>query len=691
MVTTEEIKLAGTVVSFETGRIARQASGSVVVRSGDNVLLATVVASMQDRGLDFFPLTVEYREKFAAAGRIPGSVTRREGRITDQEILICRLIDRTIRSLFPKSYKNEVQVQVSVLSADPAADLTTLALLGACVALHLSEAPAAGPVAGMRIVRSADGWTPFATTEQQQDAELNFIVSAGPEGLVMVEGEAREASPQLCRDALEQAIDWLDRLKRVTERLREKAGKPKTIAPATETLPTIAPAIEQALNAALAIAGKTKRRTAIDSARDQITTASETSGELEALHAAFSKRHAEMVRERILHDGTRIDGRGPTDIRSIWSEINWLPRAHGSSIFTRGETQALVTCTLGTADDGMRVFSLDGEQREHFILHYSFPPYSVGECRPLRGPGRREIGHGNLARRGLAAVVPSFESFPYTLRIESEISESNGSSSMATVCGGCLAMLHAGVPLSRSVAGIAMGLVTDGERTAILSDILGDEDHLGDMDFKVVGTSQGVTALQLDNKIGGLDFGILSRALDQAVAGIAHILAEMATTIAEPATEMPKFAPRVLRTAISPDAISVLIGQRGSNIKGIQASSGARVSVDEDGIVSIYAADQATAQKALKLVGRSAGIVQTSKFYNGRITGVKNFGVFVRINDVNEGLVPTAELGDQHSTDQPDFKPDDMVKVQVIGVDDRGKLRLSIRGALGVDETQIEF
>ncbi|MCA8943706.1 MAG: polyribonucleotide nucleotidyltransferase [Planctomycetes bacterium] len=692
--TIETLELAGSKVTFETGRIARQASGAVVVRSGDNVILATVVASSADRGLDFFPLTVEYREKFAAAGMIPGNVMRREGRITDQEVLICRLIDRTIRSLFPKEYTREVQVQVQVMSADPAADLTSLALLGACMALHISEAPAAGPVAGLRIVRENGRWTPFPTQLARARAELEFVVSAGPDGLVMVEGEAKEAPPTRCREALEQALVWLDKVKRTADKLREVAGKPKVSVEAAPTLPELPAEVIRAIEQAVTIAGKAERHQALDQARQTLIASIEDEGMRDDFREAFGKHHSKLVRERILAEGARIDGRGPTDIRPIWSEIGWLPRAHGSAIFTRGETQALVTCTLGTDDDGLRVFELGGERREHFMLHYNFPPYSVGECRPLRGPGRREIGHGNLARRGLAAVVPDFADYPYTLRIESEISESNGSSSMATVCGGCLAMLHAGVPLTRPVAGIAMGLVADAERVAILSDILGDEDHLGDMDFKVVGTREGITALQLDNKIGGLDFDVLSRALDQAVAGIEHILGEMAKTIDAPSAEAPKYAPRVLRSAIMPDSIATLVGPRGTNIRGIQSDTGARVTVGDDGIVHIYAADQATAQKAQRLVGKSVGIVERGKYYSGRVTGVKEFGVFVRINDVTEGLVPNEELRENQrggKASREEFEQDQEVIVRVIGADDRGRLRLSVRAAIGVDEAQVEF
>ncbi|HEB52076.1 MAG TPA: polyribonucleotide nucleotidyltransferase, partial [bacterium] len=390
--------------------------------------------------------------------------------------------------------------------------------------------------------------------------------------------------------------------------------------------------------------------------------------------------------------GRRLDGRGKTDIRTIWSEVGLLPRAHGSALFTRGETQAIVTCTLGSPDDALRPGNLaDDDTKKPFFLHYNFPPYSVGEIRPLRGPGRREIGHGSLARRGLQALVPDAAQYPFTIRIESEITESNGSSSMATVCGASMAMMHAGVPLARPVAGIAMGLISDGERHAVLSDILGDEDHLGDMDFKVVGTAEGITAIQLDNKLGGLPDEVLAQALEQARAGRAHILAEMAKTIAEPA-QPSRFVPRAFHLAIMPDAVGALIGPRGANIKAITAATGARVNVDDDGRVLIYATDQAGAARAREMVQRAAGILQVGRCYRGTVTGVKDFGAFVRINAVNEGLVPLEELDKQRVQRAADVaKEGEEMIVTVLGADDRGRLRLSRRQALGVDEAQIEF
>jgi polyribonucleotide nucleotidyltransferase len=685
------VKIAGTELSFETGRIARQASGAVLGRSGDHVVLATVVVAPGRAGLDFFPLTVEYREKLAAAGRIPGSFNRREGRITDHEILHSRLIDRSIRSLFPKGYRAEVQVQVTVLSAEPGADTTTLAILSACAALHLSAAPADGPAAGLRIVRRGETWSPFPSARERADAELDFVVSYGPNGLVMVEGEAREAAEDVCVAAMTTAGEWLGKVQKAFDTLRQRAGKPKDPLPEAASPGALPDAIEAALAAALAIPGKAERNAAIDAARARLA-AERPDAPPQSLDAAFQGRRSELVRNRIFDGRSRLDGRGPDAIRPIWCEVGWLPRAHGSAIFTRGETQALVTCTLGTDEDGQRIEDLDGSHVEHFLLHYNFPPYSVGEVRSLRGPGRREIGHGALARRGLAAVLPSFAEFPYTIRVESEISESNGSSSMATVCGGCLALMHAGVPLRRPVAGIAMGLVSDGHRTAVLSDILGDEDHLGDMDFKVVGTEVGVTALQLDNKIGGLEPAQLAAAVAQATTGLRHILGEMAKTLSAPASEIAARAPKVSTTSILPESISVLVGPRGANIKSISAESKARVNVDDDGVVRIYAADGQSARKALRLVGKSVGVVRAGGYYTGTVTGVKDFGVFVRINDVVEGLVPRDELHERSDRDAREtLEPGQDVVVRVLGADDRGRLRLSRRAAIGIDEALIEF
>ena len=594
------IQIAGTELTLETGRIARQASGAVLARSGSTVVLATVVVAAGRRGLDFFPLTVEYRERMAGAGRIPGSFMRREGRIADREVLTSRMIDRTIRSLFPDGYRAEVQLQVTVMSSAPNADPTTPAVLAACAALHLSRAPARGPMAGLRIVRHKGRFVAFPSTRERAEGELDFVVSCGPDGLVMVEGEAREISEDTCLEALDTAVGWIERARAAIDKLREARGQPIDEVPAAEPVPELPAEVADELERALELEGKAERNAAVEAARQRLL-GDAPEEEVDARERAFKQGRAELVRERILGRGLRPDGRGPAEIRPIWCETGWLPGAHGSAIFTRGETQALVTCTLGTDENRQLVEDLSGVHYEHFLLHYNFPPYSVGEVRPLRGPGRREIGHGFLARRGLAGLMPDFQTFPYTVRVESEISESNGSSSMATVCGGCLAMFDAGLPLKRAVAGIAMGMITDGKRTVVLSDILGDEDHLGDMDFKVVGTERGITALQLDNKIGGLEREQLARALQQATSGLHHILAAMAATLAEPAAELAAHAPKVSTTTIMPESISILVGPRGANIRGIAGASKARVNVDDDGVVRIYAPDGDAAKKALRL------------------------------------------------------------------------------------------
>ncbi len=686
-----EVRLAGSTVTFETGRIARQAAAAVLARTGDTVVLATLAAADQPRpGASFFPLTVEYREKLAAAGRIPGAYGRREGRISDAEVLMCRLIDRTVRSLFPKGYRCDVQLQVTVMSADPTMDMTSVALLAATAALHLSPLPAKGPAAGLRILQVGDSFLAFPSREKQQQADLDFVVSAGPDGLVMVEGEARETSEDDCAAAMQQAMAWIGKLQKAFEELRNKAGRPKLPAPPEPELPRVPNDVHDALKQVLAkTTEKQARAVAVRKIRDRyleslgdIADADEDAASLAT--DAFDRLRHELVRERILAEGKRPDGRGPGDIRPIWCEVGLLPRTHGSAIFTRGETQSVTTCTLGTPEDALRLENLTGYQEDRFILHYNFPPYCVNEVRPLRGPGRREIGHGNLARRGLQSLLPDNDEFPYTMRMESEITESNGSSSMATVCAGSLALFHAGVPMQRAVAGIAMGLVTDGKRTAVLSDIIGEEDHLGDMDFKVVGTKRGITALQLDNKVGGLSFEQLTDALRQASAGRTHILEQMARTLAEPAKDMPKHAPRVQRTTIMPDSIGLLVGPRGTNIKEIQATTGARVSIDDHGVVLVYAADGPTAEHALQRIHSQVGIVKAGSFYNGTVTGVKDFGAFVRINAVTEGLVPKAEL------DTP-LEEGSNVVVKVLGADDRGRLRLSHRQAAQVDPALIEF
>ena len=686
------VKSAGTECVFETGRIARQATAAVVGRSGDNVVLATVVAAKEPKpGQSFFPLTVEYREKFAAVGRIPGNYFRREGKITDHEVLVSRLIDRTIRSLFPDEYRNEVQVQVQVLSAEPTSAVQSLALLTAACALHISPVPCKGPAAGVRVARNKGQLVTFPSAAQLEHADLEFAVGTGPDGPVMLEGESLQVPEAECVAAMAHALEVCKKFQSAFEELRLMVGNEKLPVPAAKELPALPDATRDALRKGLRTVEKKARRDAIAAARDAwLPTVDEAMRQDAA--AAYELATWTELRELAMAEKLRVDGRKPDQIRPIWSEVGFLPRAHGSAVFTRGETQAIVSCTLGSTEDGQRKDGyIDNGEVEGFLLHYNFPPYSVGEIRPLRGPGRREIGHGSLARRGLFAALPKVEDFPYAIRIESEITESNGSSSMATVCGGTMAMLHAGVPMSAMVAGIAMGLISDGSRHVVLSDILGDEDHLGDMDFKVVGTEQGVTAIQLDNKLGGLTLELLASALEQAKHGRIHILREMQKTIAAPA-EPSRFVPRAMRTSILPDSIGALIGARGANIKGITEQTGAKVSVDDSGAVLVYATDGHAAKMAMQLVNRAAGVLKKGRCYRGTVTTVKDFGAFVRVNAVNEGLVPVEELDDKPVRHASDIarEGEEMV-VCVLGADDRGRLRLSRRLAKGVGDSQIEF
>ncbi len=686
-----EVTLAGNSCSFETGRIAKLATGAVVGRCGDNVVLATVVEGSPKAGGDFFPLTVEYREKLAGVGRIPGVYGRREGRITDHEILTSRLIDRTVRSLFKEGYRHEMQVQAQVMSAEPTSDVTSLALLSACAALHISAVPFRGPAAGLRIARHRGAFVPFPSQRQRREADLDFVVSHGPQGLVMVEGEGGEVSEEDCVAAVLQAEEWNGKLARAFAELRGLAGTAASAPLAVSQALPVSDAARDALRAALEHTRKNERHDAVHAAEQGWLTSLATEQQGEG-KKAFSDLKWQLVRDRILESGRRLDGRSAREVRAIWGEVGWLPRTHGSAVFSRGETQALVTCTLGTGDDALRGEVLGQETSDHFILHYNFPPYSVNETRPLRGPGRREVGHGFLARRGLQRMLPEFADFPYTLRLESEIAESNGSSSMATVCGGCLALMDAGVPIARPVAGIAMGMIAGGGRVAILTDILGDEDHLGDMDFKVVGTSEGITALQLDNKIGGLTRATLEAALAQAREGRLHVLAAMTKVLDKPREEPPKHAPRVVRTAVMPNAIGAVVGPKGQNVRAIQAATGARIAIDDSGEVLVYAAEAYAAQQALRMVLRIAGVVKTGAFYNAVVTSVRDFGAFVRINEANEGLVPVEELVERHGQRPGDVAQEgDAMVVCVVGADSRGRLRLSRRQAAGVTDAQITF
>ena len=682
-------------VEFETGRLARQANGAVLVRQGKTVVLVTVVAASEPReNAGFFPLTVEYREQIAAAGRIPGSYGRREGRLSDHEVLVSRLIDRSIRPLFPDGFRHEVQVMASVLGYGPAADPAPLALLGASAALHLSDVPFRGPSAGLTVARADGVLIALPEQAERERADLALTVSTGPDGLVMVEGELTEVGEDAVLDALDHAAKALESVRASFEQWRAECGREKMAFQAPPPEATFAGAVRERFGHALrevlladmAKGDRQKRLKVLRQEAVAALTADAPSEEIDARVAAVETAVGDVIYDLIRtlahEEGRRIGGREAEEIRAIQGEVAWLPSNHGSAVFTRGETQALVSCTLGTAEDELREERMAGERSNRFFLHYNFPPYAVGEARPLRGPGRREIGHGHLARRALEPVLPPRGEFPYTVRLVSTISESNGSSSMATVCGGCLAMMDAGVPLKAPVAGIAMGLLQTAKGVVVLSDILGDEDHLGDMDFKVTGTRDGVTALQMDNKVGGLDREVLARALDQARRGRLHILDRMAEILPAPRDDLPEQAPRIVGLQIRPERIGDLIGPRGAIIQEIQEVTGTRVSVNDTGQVLIYATSREAGERARRRVNWVAGDLEVGKLYKGTVVSTRNFGAFIRIMGNTEGLCHISELAEGRVEQTTDVvNAGDEVVVRVKGVTDQGKISLSLKDA----------
>jgi polyribonucleotide nucleotidyltransferase len=684
-------------LTFETGRIARQASASVLVQQRDTVVLVTlVVADSPREGADFFPLTVEYRARMAAGGRIPGAYGRREGRMSTEEVLTSRMIDRSLRPLFPDGFRNEVQVTATVLSQDPEVDSDVLALAGAGLAAQIAPLPFRGPMAGIRVALVGDRLVANPTRGERATATMDLVISARPDGLVMVEGEAKEVPEKRLLEAFRFALDALQPLHELEQRWPDELGCERYAFSAPERDPEIVGLVREltadSLEAALCVPGKHERRAALARLQERIMAEM-----LEAyperqpeIAAAFSACVQETMREMIVIEGRRVDGRGLMDVRPIEIEVGWLPRAHGSALFTRGETQAIVTCTLGTESDAERVDSVFGYESHRFMLHYNFPPYSVGEIRPLRGPGRREIGHGNLALRALEPLLPDEEGFPYAIRVVSDISESNGSSSMATVCGGCLALMDAGVPLKKHVAGVAMGLIQEEDEIAVLTDILGDEDHLGDMDFKVAGTRDGVTAVQLDNKIGRLEFTVLERALEQARQARLQILEVMRSALPEPRPELSIHAPRAYVEYIRPERIRDLIGPGGRVIQDLQHRLNCKISVEDDGKVSVYAPDGATGSRALQEIRALVQDPEKGKVYRGRVVSIKDFGAFVRFLSNHEGLVHVSELA-EHRVEHPRdvIAVGDELLIRVLDVEPNGRLRLSHRAAIGADESEI--
>ena len=680
-------------IIIETGRLARQADGAVLVTMGETVVLVTVCGAKSAKpGTDFLPLTVEYVEKHYASGKIPGGYFKREGRLAPWEILNARLVDRPNRPLFPKHWRKEIQVIATVLSTDNENDPALLAMVGASAAPAISDIPFEGPSAGCRVAKIDGQFVINPSLKALEGAELELIVAGTDSEVCMVEGEAREASEQTMIDAIIAAHNALKPICALQSELVRRAGKPKQDVGAPVVDASLYDrVIDLALDRmadALSIVEKKARRSATSAAEKAVLAellASDPSlvGREKEINDHLHSLEKTIVRTQVVENGIRLDGRRHDEIRPISCAVGVLPRTHGSSLFTRGETQALATVTLGTRRDEQRIDNLQGDTFRNFMLHYNFPPFCTGETKPMRGPGRREIGHGNLAQRGIESLMPSKDDFAYTTRVVSEVLESNGSSSMATVCSGSMALMDAGVPFFKPVAGIAMGLIQEDGKTAVLSDILGDEDHLGDMDFKVVGTKDGITALQMDMKVDGLDRSILEKALRQAKNGRLHILREMAKAIREPRADLSVYAPRIVNIFIKPDRIKDIIGPGGKTIRGISEQTGCQLEVDDSGKVSISSRDPEGTQRAIALVQALVQEPEVGKVYQGTVRKIMEFGAFVEILPGTDGLVHISELADGRVNRVEDILTEgDEVLVKCIGVDRTGKIKLSRREAL---------
>ncbi|MBZ0271933.1 polyribonucleotide nucleotidyltransferase [bacterium] len=696
-----EFEVDGQTVTMETGKIAKQAHGSVVVRCGDTMILATAVAAPSEReGVDFLPLTCDYQEKPWAAGRIPGGFFKREGRPTEKETLTSRMVDRPLRPLFPDGWRRETQIIAGVISKDEFHPSDVLAITASSAALHISKIPFGGPLAGVRVCRTEGKFVCNPTHAQIEAADIELIVCGTADAIVMVEGGANFVKEKDIVDAIMYAHRSMQPFIKAQHDLREQAGAAKIEFTAEELDRNVYEAVARQaigeLKVALSTKVKVDRYDKLYATKKAVAEAiNEGRGEDERIDAkdvsrAFEDLKYMEMREMILSEGVRVDGRGSKDIRDITCEVGFLPRPHGSALFTRGETQALVTVTLGTRYDEQKIEGLYEDEWRRFLLHYNFPPFSVGEAKFLRSPGRREIGHGALARRGLELVLPDAETFPYTVRIVSDILESNGSSSMATVCGSSLAMMHAGIPITHAVAGVAMGLIKEGDRYAILSDILGDEDHLGDMDFKVIGNVDGVSGIQMDIKIGGIDESILTQALDQAREGRLHILGEMNKAIDKPVADISKYAPRIITIRIPVERIRDVIGPGGKTIRSIVDKTGVKIDVEDDGRVLIASTDAAMAEEAIKLVRAYTAELEVGKFYMGRIVRITDFGAFVEIFPGQEGLVHISHMADERIRSVHDVaKEGDEILVKCIEIDRLGRVRLSRKEALGLDPKDV--
>jgi polyribonucleotide nucleotidyltransferase len=690
-----EIQIGSRRLSIETGKLAKQADGSVIVRSGDTVVLVTACHAASPReGIDFLPLTVDYREYTYASGRIPGGFFKREGKPPEKEVLTSRLIDRPCRPLFPNGWRYETQIIALLLSADQDNYSDVLAITGASAALALSEIPFEKTIAGVRVGIVDGKFVINPTYPERKLSTLDLIVAGSNDGILMVEAGAKEVSEAEVVRALEAAHAAIKQIVAAIDELKAVAGKKKLTVQKKEIGHDFYREVEEQvilpLGEAMRIQEKLENYSSVDQVlADLIASMPDAEAEQKSdAKSIFKDLKEKVLRDEVLDRGVRLDGRKFDEIRPIWTEAGVLPRVHGSVVFTRGETQALVTCTLGTADDEQKVEHVSGEFYKRFMLHYNFPPFSVGETGRFTGPGRREIGHGALAERALAPVVPSEEKFAYTIRLVSDILESNGSSSMASVCGGAMAMMDAGVPIKAPVAGIAMGLIMDEKsgKYAVLSDIAGAEDHYGDMDFKVAGTAQGITALQMDIKVTGINSEVMSKALDQARAGRMHILGEMAKTLGAPRTSMSMFAPRIITIKIPVDKIRDVIGPGGKMIRSIIERTGVKIDVEDDGRVNVASADGESAQKAIGIIQELTATPEINKTYMGKVARITDFGAFVEIFPGTDGLLHVSEIANHRVKDVRDeLKEGQQILVKVINIDPTGKIRLS-RKALLQDE-----
>jgi polyribonucleotide nucleotidyltransferase len=681
-----ETEFAGRRLLIETGRLAKQAAGSAVVQFGDTMVLAAVTVSPNVSALPFFPLTVEYRERTYAAGKIPGGFLKREGRPSDKEILASRLIDRSIRPLFPEGFKNEVQVFVTVLSADQENDADILGAIGASVALAVSPVPWNGPLAAVRVGRVDGSWILNPTFQHLEASSIDLVVSGSTDAIYMVEGGSLEISEAEMLEALKVAQKGIKDLIALERKVIDKAAKPKmewVRAQPDETLVARVRALaESQMAKAINAKDKSSRAQAVKKVKEEVLLqlATEFPDKVKDVQAELDEIEYRVMRRQVLEKGERVDGRDLDTIRPIAIEVGVLPRTHGSALFQRGETQALASATLGTSDDEQRLDSIDvqGETTKSFMLHYNFPPYSTGEVKMIRGTSRREIGHGALAERALQPLLPHYENFPYTLRVVSEILESNGSSSMATVCSGSLALMDAGVPMKAPCAGVAMGLIKEGDKVAVLTDILGSEDALGDMDFKVAGTNKGITSIQMDIKIEGLSLDIMKEALEKARKGRLFILGEMEKVMPRPRPELSRYAPRIITVQIKPDKIGDVIGPKGKTIRGIQDATGAKINIEDSGVVTISAVGGEAGERAREMVLAIVTEPEVGKVYEGPVKSTTPFGAFVEILPGVEGLLHISELQHGRTEKTEDVvKKGDVVQVKLLEVDDRGRMKLS--------------